>query len=66
MMVASQEVQGSVFVVSPCLALQCYEERMIHIFDKQPHFLVEPRVAIGSAQDEAQNCYEVANVFWRL
>ena len=35
-------------------------------FYKQPHFPVEPRVAIGSAQNEAQNCYEVANVFWRL
>ena len=38
----------------------------LHIFYKQPHFSVEPRVAIGSAQNEAQNCYEVANVFWRL
>ena len=37
-----------------------------HFFYKQPHFPVEPRVAIGSAQNEAQNCYEVANVFWRL
>ena len=35
-----------------------------HFFYKQPHFPVEPRVAIGSAQNEAQNCYEVANVFW--
>ena len=35
-------------------------------FYKQPHFPVEPRVAIGNAQNEAQNCYEVANVFWRL
>ena len=33
-------------------------------FYKQPHFQVEPRVAIGSAQNEAQNCYEVANVLW--
>ena len=37
-----------------------------HLFYKQPHFPVEPRAAIGSAQNEAQNCYEVANVFWRL
>ena len=37
-----------------------------HFFYKQPHFPVEPRVAIGSAQNEAQNCYEVANVFWRF
>ena len=35
-------------------------------FYKQPHFPVEPRVAIGSAQNEAKNCLEVANVFWRL
>ena len=30
---------------------------------KQPHFPVEPRVAIGSAQNEAESCYVVANVF---
>jgi len=35
-------------------------------FYKQPYFSVEPRVAIGSAQNEAESCYEVAAVFWRL
>ena len=37
-----------------------------HFFYKQPHFPVEPRVAIGRAQNEAESCYEVANVFRRL
>ena len=41
-------------------------ETNTHFFYKQPHFPVEPRVTIRSAQNEAQNCYEVANVFWRL
>jgi len=37
-----------------------------HIYSflyKHPHFPVEPRVAIGSAQNEAESCYEDANVF---
>ena len=37
-----------------------------HFFYKQPHFPIEPRVAIRSAQNEAQNFYDVAYVFWRL
>ena len=57
-----------------CQAIRVYSlshpqasEIGLHIFfNKQPHFPVEPQVAIGSAQNEAQNCYEVANVFWRL
>ena len=36
------------------------ENRQLHIFYKQPHFPVEPGVAIGSARNEAKNCYEVA------
>ena len=32
----------------------------------QPHYPVEPRVAIGSAQNEAENCYQVANARFGL
>ena len=46
--------------------IKIYRKSTHFFFYKQPHFPVEPRVAIGSAQNEAQNCYEVANVFWRL
>ena len=35
-------------------------------FYKQPFFPVEPRVAIGRAQNEAESCYEVAYVFGDL
>ena len=42
------------------------EGRKYSFFYKQPHSPVEPRVAIESARNEAQNCYEVAIVLWRL
>ena len=38
-------------------------EESYTFFYKQPHFSVAPRVATGSAQNEAESCYEVANVF---
>jgi hypothetical protein len=41
------------------------DANQIHIFFyKQPHFRVEPRVAIKNSQNEAQSCYEVAKYFW--
>ena len=41
------------------------QNKYTHFFYKQPHFRVEPRVALlKNSQNEAQNCYEVAKYFW--
>ena len=49
-----------------CIFTNILTHTTLFFFYNQPHFPVEPQVAIGSSQNEAQNCYEVANVFWRL
>ena len=38
--------------------------RRYTLFYKQPHFRVEPRVAIKIPKIEAQSCYEVAKYFF--
>ena len=39
------------------------DRKAYSFFYKQPHFSVEPGVAIGSARNEADSCYKVGKVF---